>query len=209
MSATTLKAQAGIPVLQGRVDVKTMRRALLFTTSLSGAAWSLTAAALDISGGSPSAEGRYDAIVVAGAGVMPGGVPSDALYARTQMASALYRDGRAPLLALTGGVGDWGPAESIVAEQLALGWGVPREAIVREERSTSTEENAALLREQIGDRSVLVVTDRYHVWRCERVFRRHFSRADAVGTTSPPLIRARGALREVFAIAFYAARGRL
>lgn len=185
------------------------RRVWLGTAAAASAAWSLFAATLDVRGGYPPKGTSYQAIVVAGAGVMPGGVPSDALYARTQAASALYRAGLAPRLALTGGVGDWGPAESVVAEQLALGWGVPQQAIIREERSTSTEENAALLRELLGDVSVLVVTDRYHVWRCERVFRRHFSQADAVGTTSPPWIRARGALREVFAIGWYAARGRL
>jgi uncharacterized SAM-binding protein YcdF (DUF218 family) len=186
-----------------------LRSAVLGLGALCGAGWSLTAAVLDLRGGNSPPEEHYDAIVVAGAGVMPGGVPSDALYARTRAATDLYLAGYAPTLALTGGVGDWGPAEAVVAEQLALGWGVPPEAILREERSTSTEENAALLRELLGDRSVLVVTDRYHVWRCERVFRRHFSRADAVGTTSPPYIRARGALREVLAIPWYAVRGRL
>jgi uncharacterized SAM-binding protein YcdF (DUF218 family) len=184
-------------------------RGTLVLGAACGAGWSLVAATLDLQGGDPPAEPRYDAIVVAGAGVMPGGVPSDALYARTRAATDLYLAGYAPLLALTGGIGDWGPAESVVAEQLALGWGVPPGAIVREERSTSTEENAVLLRELLGDRSVLVVTDRYHVWRCERVFRRHFSRADAVGTTSPPYIRARGAMREVLAIPWYGVTGRL
>lgn len=184
-------------------------RKTLLSAGLAGAAWALVAAVLDLEGGRVPPESPYDAIVVAGAGVMPGGVPSDALYARTRMATDLYHAGHAPLLALTGGVGDWGPAESVVAERLAVSWGVPFEAIVREERSASTEENAAMLRALLGDRSVLVVTDRYHVWRCERVFRRYFSRADAVGTTSPPVIRTRGALREVLAIGWYAALGRL
>lgn len=171
--------------------------------------WVLLALALDLYGGRPFEPGPYDAIVVAGAGVMPGGVPSDVLVARTYRAVELHRQGVAPRLALTGGIGDWGPAESVVAERLAVGWGVPPDAIVREERSTNTEENAAELFRTVGDLRVLVVTDRYHALRCERVFRRYFTRVEVTGAVSPPALRARGALREVGAIAWYTMRGRM
>jgi uncharacterized SAM-binding protein YcdF (DUF218 family) len=170
--------------------------------------WMGLALALDVRGGRPP-EGRFDWIVVAGAGVMPGGVPSDALVARTREAVALYRAGVAPRIALTGGVGDWGPAESVVAERLAVGWGVPPDAILREETSTSTEENAAELRRRIGNARVVVVTDRYHALRCERVFGRYFDEVDTAGVISPPFVRVRGALREVAAVAWYTMRRRM
>lgn len=171
--------------------------------------WVGLAGLLDLAGGGGPPPGPWDAVVVAGAGVMPGGVPGDALLARTREAVALYRAGLAPTLALTGGVGDWGPAEAVVAEQLALGWGVPPGAIVKETRSTSTEENARELAATLGPARVLVVTDRYHVLRCERVFARHFPAVEGVGVVSPPLIRARGALREVLAVGWYGLTGRL
>ncbi|MCB9683756.1 MAG: YdcF family protein [Alphaproteobacteria bacterium] len=172
-------------------------------------AWIGAAVGLDLAGaGAPDAP-PYEVVVVAGAGVMPDGGPSQALWARTRLAVDLYEAGVAPSLAFTGGVGDWGAAEAEVAADLARGWGVPEDALVLERTSTSTEENAANLRAIVGDRRVLVVTDRYHVFRCRRVFGRHFTDADAVGAVTPWAVRARGALREVAAVGVYALRGRL
>jgi uncharacterized SAM-binding protein YcdF (DUF218 family) len=171
--------------------------------------WLAAAALLDAYGGRAPSAARFDAVVVAGAGVMPGGVPSDALVARTERAVALWRAGMAPRIAFTGGVGDWGPAESAVGAALALAAGVPDEVILREDRSTSTEENARELRAVLDGAAILVVTDRYHVFRCERVFGRYFPEVDVVGAISPPGVRWRGALREVAAVAWYTIAGRL
>lgn len=121
----------------------------------------------------------------------------------------LWAEGRGRRLALTGGVGDWPPAEAIVARELALGWGVPPASIVLEDRSTSTEENAREIRAILGDARILVVTDRFHVVRCERVFGRYFREVDAVGVSPPLPTRTYGALREVLAVAYYGALGRL
>ena len=148
-------------------------------------------------------------MIVAGAGVRPGGVPSGTLIRRTKRGSELVRDGVAPILALTGGVGDWGPAESVVARELARAFGVPDARIRLETTSVSTESNARAIREELGDVRVLVVTDRHHAFRCERVFSRHFTDVDTVGVRGPPVPRAWGAIREVAAVAWYAVRGRL
>lgn len=171
--------------------------------------WAGGAVLLDAYGGRAPDDGTYDAIVVAGAGVMPGGVPGDALVARTDAAVALWREGRAPRIAFTGGVGDWGPAESEVAAGLARAAGVPASAIVVEDQSRNTEENALHIAAVLGDVPVLVVTDRFHALRCERVFGRYFHRVEVVGVTSPLGLRVRGALREVAAVGWYGARGRL
>jgi uncharacterized SAM-binding protein YcdF (DUF218 family) len=171
--------------------------------------WFALAAALDRYGGVRPPDRPYAAIVVAGAGVMPGGVPGDALLARTRLAVDLFEAGVAPRIALTGGVGDWGPAESEVARALAVGWGVPEEAIVTEARSTSTAENATEIAAILGDVPILVVTDRYHALRCRRVFGRSFRDVEVTGAISPPWIRFRGAIREVLAVAWYISRGRM
>jgi uncharacterized SAM-binding protein YcdF (DUF218 family) len=86
---------------------------------------------------------------------------------------------------------------------------VPPAAIVSESRSTSTEENALELAHILGPARILVVTDRYHVTRCERVFGRHFPAVEGVGVVSPPWVRTRGATREVLALGWYAVSGRL
>jgi uncharacterized SAM-binding protein YcdF (DUF218 family) len=132
------------------------------------------------------------------------------LEARSRYAAAVYLDGRAPRLAFTGGVGDWPPSEAEVGAAVASQLGVPRDVMVLEARSTSTEENARELAAILGPSTrIAVVTDAYHVFRVERVFRRHFDHVEGVGVVSPAAVRARGALREVGAIGWYLLTGRL
>jgi len=171
-------------------------------------AWIACAIALDQHGGA-GVQGRYDAVVVAGAGGRPGGVPSGTLIRRTRLGADLVLDGVAPVLALTGGVGDWGPAESQVAAELAEAYGVPASQIVLETTSASTEGNARAIREVLGDARVLVVTDAYHAYRCRRVFGRYFAEADAAGVHGPLAPRMWGSVREVATVAWYAIIGRL
>ncbi len=179
------------------------------TIGLSVSLWIVAAIGRDIGGGDTIAEDRYDAVVVAGAGVLAGGVPSGPLIRRTQRAVELWSEGHSATLALTGGVGDWPRAEAVVARDLALRWGVPAEAIVIEARSTSTEENARELSKILGQARILVVTDRFHVVRCRRVFGRYFREVEVIGVLPPWPTRIHGALREVLAVSYYGALGRL
>jgi uncharacterized SAM-binding protein YcdF (DUF218 family) len=173
-------------------------------------AWAGVALGLDRYGLGPAGLDGVEVVVVAGAGVMPGGVPGDALLARTNRAVALHQEGVGSRLAFTGGVGDWPPAEAEVSRQLALAAGVDDALLIVEARSTSTEENAAYLAEQLGsDVPIVVVTDGYHVFRVERVFGHHFHDVRGVGVRSSWSVRAFGALREVLAVGYYALTGRL
>ena len=185
------------------------RRRLVQLTMLVLLSYAGAAVALDAYGQRRPA-GRFDAIVVAGCRVMPGGRPSPALRRRAQRAAALYRAGLAPRVVLTGGVGDVPPSEARVAATIVRHAGVPESALALEERSTSTEENARFAAKLVGaEARVIVVTDAYHVYRAERVFRRHFAAAEGAGTVAEPWPRWRGAAREVLALAAYAVLGRL
>ncbi|RKH24280.1 YdcF family protein [Corallococcus praedator] len=119
--------------------------------------------------------GLADALVVLGARVLPGGVPSGALVARVEQAAALYHRGVAPWLLLSGGVGVHPPSEARVMLELAVAAGVPASACVLEEQSHSTDDNARfsvrVLRER-GARRVVVVSDPYHLLRARQCFRR-------------------------------------
>lgn len=172
-------------------------------------AWVAAAVALDRYGARGVPAGTFAAIVVPGAAVLADGRPSAALARRVDEAVNLWKLGKAPLLALTGGVGTQGPAEALVARDRAIAAGVPAEAIVYEATSHSTATNASMLAEKLGRGPVLVVTDTYHVWRCERVFRQRFDDAQGVGVWPPRATRARMALREAVVTALYAARGSL
>ena len=172
--------------------------------------WALLAVGLDLSGQGPVPVGTYDAIIVAGCRVMPDGRPSDCLTRRAQAGALLWRGGLAPTLLFTGGVGEFGESEAQVAARVAEASGVRRAAILLEDRSTSTEENARFASELLGRNArILLVTDAWHTHRARRVFARYFDLVEPMGTTSPPWTRSRGALREVAAIGWYGARGRL
>jgi uncharacterized SAM-binding protein YcdF (DUF218 family) len=114
-----------------------------------------------------------DAVVVLGAQVHRGGRPSAALRGRVQRAAALYRQGYAPRIVVTGGVGDAGIAEAAVMQGIAVGLGVPETAIVLEPTATRTAESAravgAICREA-GWRSVIVVSDPFHLRRSALLF---------------------------------------
>lgn len=158
----------------------------------------------------PEASDRFDAIVVLGCRVVPGGAPSFALERRARHAARLYHAGLAPRVITTGGIGDFAPSEAEVAARVLGREGVPDSAILREDASTSTQENAAFAKQRYGGRRVLVVTDAFHTWRAERVFARNYEEVVAVGTRSPIASeRARSALREVLAVAIYWSLGRI
>ncbi len=155
-------------------------------------------------------QGQWDAIVVLGCRVFPDGRPSRALAARVGTAVELYREGRADRVVFTGGVGEAGIAEAEVAATLAESLGVPRDDLVLEARSTSTEQNARFAAQMIEGRRVLIVTDAYHVFRSELVFERYFDEVHGVGTLNPRWWpRVKGAVREVAALAGYGLMRRL
>ncbi len=163
--------------------------------------WISAAGCLDRYGLHTAPRGDYDAIVVLGCGVDPDGRPSAALSRRARHGVELWQEGWAPGLIFTGGVGEHAPAESRAAAALASELGVPDQAILLEELSTSTEENAEHAASVIGtSQRVLVVTDSYHVFRSERVFSRRFGDATVVGSRPWRSVRVWGSLREVAAV---------
>jgi len=114
-------------------------------------------------------------IVVLGSRVLPDGSPGDSLRACTRKAMTLYRSGLANKLLFTGGQGDFGRPESIVAGELAQSLGAPAQDILREDRSHSTRENihnAAEICRAHGWRQVIVISDPYNLWRARYLFAR-------------------------------------
>lgn len=181
-----------------------------FAVALFAGSYVDLAVALDAYGRGRSADGCWDAIVVAGCRVDADGRPSLALQRRTRKAVELWEAGLAQRVLFTGGVGAFPPSEASAAGAYAESLGLPASAVVLEEESTSTEENARFGAEQLGpDARVLVVTDAYHVFRAERVFDRHFAEVVGVGSMPSWDVRLKGSLREVAAVTVYAFRGRL
>ncbi len=117
---------------------------------------------------------RSDVIVVLGAGTRDDGTPNRAQTRRTRHAIALYQRGFAPYLLCTGGYTNNHPrTEAQTCVDLALQLGVPAEAILREDVSTTTLENAAEAQKVMttkGLMSAIIVTDDFHLFRSEWLF---------------------------------------
>jgi uncharacterized SAM-binding protein YcdF (DUF218 family) len=113
-----------------------------------------------------------DVILVLGAAEYRGR-PSPVLRARLDHALALYQDRMAPRIMTTGGAGgDPVFTEGAVGRSYLIGRGVPSEAIVVETEGESTVHSIALASEilrRMGLRSVIVVSDGYHIYRVKEM----------------------------------------
>ncbi len=115
-----------------------------------------------------------DVIIVLGAGLRRDNTPGPALTRRTLHAAHLWQQGLAPVIICTGGKpGNRTRAEADACAELLRGEGVPAEAILLDDQSRSTEENAlytkAILEEQ-GWHTAIIVSDGYHLFRANHLF---------------------------------------
>ena len=171
--------------------------------------------------GVPSDIHAADAVVVLAAAVDADGTLSSDSLARAVRGIALYREGRAPLLVLSGTSGDEGPSEALVRAKLAQAMGVPSEAILTETSALTTREEAARISAMLRARNVrrvLLVTDSQHMRRARALFERAGlqvfpAAADArSGSATSPGARlriARDLLGEWLALGYYRAAGYL
>mgnify|MGYP000657195091 FL=1 len=118
------------------------------------------------------AKGSTDVIIVMGAAQYDG-VPSNLLEMRLQQGLDLWKDGRAPLIALTGGkqAGDRF-TEAATGRRWLTDRGVPANVIVSEDVGRSTWQSLSQLDPVLRDRSVetaIVVSSYWHVQRADLI----------------------------------------
>lgn len=106
----------------------------------------------------------YDCILVLGAGVK-GDSPSDMLRDRLDTAIELYKKGIAPKLLMSGDHGDVDYDEVNVMKNYAIEQGVPSEDIFMDHAGFSTYESMYRAREIFGAERVVVVSQKYHLYR--------------------------------------------
>jgi uncharacterized SAM-binding protein YcdF (DUF218 family) len=112
-----------------------------------------------------------DVILVLGAAEYHG-KPSPVLQARLNHALTLYLRHDAPFILTTGGAGgDPDFTESGVGRAYLVGHGVPSEAIITEEGSTTAQsvDAAAETMHRMNLHSCIVVSDGYHIYRVKRL----------------------------------------
>ncbi len=150
---------------------------------------------------------------------------------RLWMGSRLYHAGKAPIILLTGGnvqiLGSYGVPEARAAKDFLREWGVPDDAILVEDKSQNTHENAAFSKPILAARrarKLLLVTSAYHMPRAVAIFRREGLDVTPVATDyqtgwgepavlfqllpdAEALARSKGAIREWMGLAVYRLRG--
>jgi uncharacterized SAM-binding protein YcdF (DUF218 family) len=118
---------------------------------------------------------RADVIVVLGHGVGESGQAGEGSFERVKRAVDLYRQGYAPRIVFSSASRLTFP-EAAVMKALAVSLGVPSDAVLLEERASSTYEYVRFtgeILERHGWRSVLLVTSRYHMRRASLTFQRN------------------------------------
>ena len=120
-------------------------------------------------------EPPFDVAVVLGAAVESDGRPSAALLRRVAHGVSLYHAGRVRVLLMSGGLVHHPPTEADLMRAAAIAAGVPEAAVMVEDRSRNTLENAVFSTEIIaaqGWQRIMVVTDHYHLPRSLYTFQR-------------------------------------
>jgi len=171
---------------------------------------SVVLAVLVIAAGTVDRAAPADVIVVLGAALNRDGTPYRALTRRTERAADLWQQGLARTVICTGGIGAHvrvPRSEADGCREVLMARGVPRSAIVLEEASRTTAENARETRALMarhGWRTAIVVSDSYHVLRARYLFGR--AGVDAVTSPVPaakvgsPLFFLLSVVREVVAL---------
>ncbi|MDZ7631800.1 MAG: YdcF family protein [Gemmatimonadaceae bacterium] len=161
------------------------RRGLLVALVL----WGLSLTAVLLVGNRDSAQ-PADAIVVLGA-AQYAGRPSPVLEARLAHAIRLYRRSIAPKLIVTGGKAEGDiTSEAEVSARYARRHGVPPSAIILEDESRSTTEQmhaVARMARARNLRSVVLVSDRFHMLRLLLTARKLDLEAHGSPTRSSPI----------------------
>ena len=106
-----------------------------------------------------------DCIIVLGCSVRPGGVPSDMLRDRLTVGVDLYKGGASPKMIMSGDHGREDYDEVNVMKRFAKDAGVPSEDVFMDHAGFSTYESVVRAKEIFGAKKVIIVTQKYHLYR--------------------------------------------
>lgn len=112
-----------------------------------------------------------DCILVLGCGVKADGTPSDMLHDRLKRGVELYRFGVAPKLLMSGDHGQTNYDEVNTMKAYAVGQGVPSEDVFMDHAGFSTYESLYRAKEIFGVKKLIIVTQKYHLYRAIHIAR--------------------------------------
>ena len=131
-----------------------------------------------------SIEKKYDAIVVLGAGLKADGTPSNMLKDRLNGAIEIYKKGVAPKIIVSGDCSGEYYDEVSAMRKYCIDNGVPDGDIIRDDKGFSTYETMDNVVRRMGYKKIMVVTQKYHIYRSVYIARRMGANADGFSTDS-------------------------
>lgn len=149
--------------------------------------------------------GTVDTVIVLGCGIWPDGRPTLALINRLDKAAEYYEKNPHVKIIVSGGQGPTEPfSEAEAMERYLMENGIPRDSIIKEDKSTSTKENFKFSGEMINKPNdepvkIVFITNDFHVLRSRILADRFGFEAYAISAPTPPVIIFNSYLREFFA----------
>ena len=131
-----------------------------------------------------SIEKTYDAIVVLGAGLKADGTPSNMLKDRLNGAIEIYKKGVSPKIIVSGDCSGEYYDEVSAMRKYCIDNGVPDGDIIRDDNGFSTYETMDNVVRRMGYKKIMVVTQKYHIYRSVYIARRMGANADGFSTDS-------------------------
>jgi uncharacterized SAM-binding protein YcdF (DUF218 family) len=113
---------------------------------------------------------KADVILIFGNKVEANGEASRRLQSRLDEGAELFKQGYAPLIAVSGGLGKEGFDEAVVMKDYLVAHSIPENVIIEDINGVNTYETAKNLREIAQDKnieSIIVVTQYYHILRAK------------------------------------------
>ena len=125
--------------------------------------------------GLQSSDIKTDAILIFGNKVELSGEPSARLQSRLDEGLRLYEEGIAPLIIVSGGIGEEGFDEAAVMREYLVEKGIPTENIIEDQdgyNSYLTGKNLVKISKEYDINSVTIVSQYYHILRAKHVIKR-------------------------------------
>lgn len=125
---------------------------------------------------------KYDAIVVLGAGLRADGKPSNMLEDRLKGAIELYKKGVSQKIIVSGDCSGEDYDEVSAMKKYCIDNGVAEDDVIRDDAGYSTYETMDNVVNGMGYKKIIVVTQKYHVYRSVYIARRMGADADGFST---------------------------
>lgn len=149
------------------------------------------------------ADGSNDYVVILGAKVKPGGIPSQSLKNRLDAAVDYLQKYPSVKAIVTGGQGaDEDRTEASVMADYLIEHGIAEDRVLLEDQSTTTYENLLFAKKLLPENttSITIISNDFHLKRATILARKLGLKADVVAAPTPKVINTKSRIRERLAI---------